>query len=223
MDLQFNGLNHSLVGITCDHFINVIKFRIDSDNIRKMSMNWEGYSLNNNDNVNKTGSVLSMDNPQGGNQQGGWRDVSEGSEQKYYGPSRYIGGEPMYIPVLCEQDRNRLLIYLVKVREGEDGLTRLNKTRTPNLSHVLNEIEKKSGPAISYGISKQLCKFMWSCEGRFDGKISSNGKVAWSRVGAGPESEIMILLTRGYSGGDICESLLSNIFASSDINLLNIF
>jgi hypothetical protein len=33
-----------LVGITYDHFINVIKFMIDSANISKTTMNWEGYS-----------------------------------------------------------------------------------------------------------------------------------------------------------------------------------
>lgn len=186
MDLQF----------TCDHLITVIKFMIDSSNIGKMSMNWEGYSLNKDDNVNKTGDVLSMNNPQGGNQQGGSRDVREGSEQIYNGPSRYIGGEPMDIDELVTEDRKRLHIYIVKVRDGEDGLTRLNKTRTPNMNHVLDEIEKKSGPEISYGISKQLCKFMWSCEGRFDGKISSNGRVAWYRIGAGHDSEIMRLLRK---------------------------
>lgn len=202
LDLQFTGLKHDLAGITYDHFINVIKFMINSDDLKKMSMNWEGYSLNNK-NVTKTGNVMFMNNPQGGNQPAGWRDPSEGCEEEYKGPSRYIGGEPMDIPVLSEGDRRRLLIYLVNVRDGEDGLTRLNKTGTPTLSHILNEIERKSGAEISYGISKQICKFMWTCEERleFQGKISSNGKVTWSRIGAGPDSQIMIALRGGYSGG----------------------
>ena len=216
MDLQFNGLKNSLVGITYDHFINVIKFMIYSADIRKTTMNWEGHSLNNYENVNKKGIVMFMNDPQGGNHQGindkgGNQQYQQGGggspvgsecyEPEYKGPSRYVGLEPMDIPELSDADKRRLLIYLSKARDGEDGFTGLTKSRSPNMSHVLSEIEKKSGAEISFGISKQLCKVMWTSGGIFDNKISSSGRVSWSKIGAGPDSQIMYLLRGGYSGG----------------------
>jgi len=203
MDLQFNGLKNSLVGITYDHFINVIKFMIDSANISKTTMNWEGYSLNNYDNVNKKGIVMFMNDPQGGNQQGGSPVATECSEPEYKGSSRYVGWEPMDISELSDADKRRLLIYLSNVRDRvlEERLTGLTPLRSPNMSHVLSEIEKKSGAETSFAISKQLCKVMWTSGGRFDNKISTSGRVSWSKIGVGPDSEIMCLLRGGYSGG----------------------
>lgn len=201
MDLQFNGLKHSLLGITYDDFLNVIKVMLDIDNLKMSSMNWEGCYLNNNDHIQKSSGVLSMNNPQGGNQQGdGWYD-SEGSVQEYTGPSRYLGPEPMDIPALSQPERRQMLIYLSKVRDAEDGPIRLTRG-TPTMSQILKEIEKNSGPETSYGISKKLYKFVWSHQSRFSGQISNTGRIMWSRIGVGPDSQIMIALRdEHYSGG----------------------
>jgi len=205
MDLNFNVLKHiSLDGITYDNILNAIKLMIDNNDRSKMTMNWEGYSLNNNDKGSKIGSVMFMNNPQGGNQQGG--NYQGGNQQGindqggYTGPSRYSGGEPMDITELSAADKRRLFIYLAKIRDGEDGSARLNRSRMPNLSNILNEIENKSGPEISYSISKQLCKVIYTSGGQFDSKMN-NGYVVWSRIGTGPDSEIMYLLRGSYAGG----------------------
>lgn len=39
MDLQFNGLNRNLLGITYEDFLNVIKFMLDNHNLKISSMN----------------------------------------------------------------------------------------------------------------------------------------------------------------------------------------
>lgn len=214
MDLQFNGLKNSLAGITYDHIINVIKFMIDSPNISKATMNWEGHSLNDYENVNKKGIVMFMNDPQGGdhqgiNDQGGIQQYEQGGspvrreyyEPEYRGRSRYVGLEPMDIPELSYEDRTRLCLYLSKVRDGEVCYTGKVWSGTPKMSHVLDNIEKVSGPEASYGISKQVAKYMWRSRGRFDDYISSNGRVSWSQIGVGPDSKLMCLLRRGYSGG----------------------
>lgn len=143
-----------------------------------------------------------MNNTQGTNQQVEPWDDTDGSEEPYTGASRYMGPEPHDIPVLSEPERRQMLIYLSRIRDGQDGAPPLVMTGTPNMSQILNEIEKKSGPEISFGISKKLCKFIWSHESRFRSQISSTGRISWSRVGAGPDSQIMIALREErYSGG----------------------
>lgn len=212
MDLYFNGLKHISLGvITYDNIVNAIKLMTDSNGLRKMTMNWEGYSLNNNDNADKIGSIMFMNNPQGGseqNQPGGGQNGDQGNQHggqgnqgDYTGPSRYKGGEPMDIPTPSDADKRRLLIYLSKIRDDKDGLNGWNNNKMPNLGLILKQIENESGAVISYDISKQLSKVIHTRGGVLYSKISSKGAIMWSGIGSGPYSQIMVLLRGGYSGG----------------------
>ena len=83
----------------------------------------------------------------------------------------------MDIPELSDEDKRRLHLYLIRIRDGEDGSTRLNRSRTPNLSQILNVIEKRSGATTSHDISKLLCKVMHTCGGRLNSNLTDSGVV----------------------------------------------
>ena len=84
---------------TLENLLNVIKSFIDVNNSKMMIMNWEGYSLNINDNVglSENGSVMCMNSDQSGDQQSaqqGGGQVNQGGNPISYNPANTQNNTP---------------------------------------------------------------------------------------------------------------------------------